>query len=65
LRYRHRFAFAPDQCGQLGHTPNALLRSGQIVMVKVMSSLMTHLVGVLAVVVLIVGILLWKVDRAK
>jgi hypothetical protein len=34
-------------------------------MVKVMSSLMTHLVGVLAVVVLIVGILLWKVDRAK
>jgi hypothetical protein len=34
-------------------------------MVKVMSSLMTHLVGILVVVLLIVGILLWKVDRAK
>ena len=34
-------------------------------MVKVMSSLMTHLVGVLVVIVLVVGILLWKVDRAK
>jgi hypothetical protein len=34
-------------------------------MVKVMSSLMTGLVGVLVVIVLVVGILLWKVDRAR
>jgi len=34
-------------------------------MVKVMSQLTAHLVGVLVVIVLVVGILLWKVDRAK